>query len=210
MHFHQNHSWCSRSNWNNQSFDSSYMVSFGTHLSYQHNNDEYVEDLVDWNNLVVEEDEVFIQEDYDRAVAWAKKSKHEYSPDYPTLAATKYGVPNLKPEVLQWLHENVKDCASNKEQPQGWAIGNESYRATNTTDITIWFYRRGDAMKFIKEWSQYKKPTTYLNYFKDDYRELYDGKLRVFNRSDQDFEPKVKGRVIPTKKDDFGFTIGTY
>ena len=44
-------------------------------------------------------------------------------------------------------------------------------------NLTLWFLRRRDAMKFIKEWSTHKKPTTYCNYFKDDRRTLVNGKL---------------------------------
>jgi hypothetical protein len=192
MHYHQNHCWCANSNWSDESYDARYMVSFGTHISYQHKNDKYDEDFTDWDKLVYEKDNVFLQDEYDHWKEIAKDNPDEgYTEAFITRVATKSGIPCLKPVVIEWLNENVADCPKNKEQPQGWAMGNDSYRSKGSVDITIWFYRRRDAMKFIKVWSVYEKPTTYLNYFKDDYRELYEGKLRVFDRCAQDFVPKI-------------------
>jgi hypothetical protein len=132
--------------------------------------------------------DVFIQEEYDRWKAISEK-KPEFAMDEERLQrmSIKHEVPNLAPKVIEWLNENVLDSSSDKKQPQGWAIGNEDYRANSHNSITLWFIRRGDAMKFIKEWSVHKKPTTFLNYFKDDYRELHEGKLKVFDRSTKQF-----------------------
>ena len=96
--------------------------------------------------------------------------------------ATKSEVPSLKKEVVDWLNENIKDNLKDKDQPQGWCVGNDSYRSTSHCQLNLWFYRRGDAMKFIKVWSSHQKPTTYLDYFKDIYKELVDGKLTVIDR----------------------------
>lgn len=193
MHFHQNHCWCSSSNWTNEAYDARYMVSIEENISYQHNRGDNEDGKSDWNSLVYEQDNVWCQEEYDAWVETAKEHPNDgYTEDFLKRVSTKSGVPTLKPDVVDWLNENVKDCASNKEQPQGWAMGNDSYRSKGCMDITIWFYRRRDAMKFIKEWSIHKKPTTYLNYFEDDYRELYEGKLRVYDRSEQNFVPPMK------------------
>jgi hypothetical protein len=76
--------------------------------------------------------------------------------------------PTLKPEVLAWLHENIKppkSPADLKEDQWGWAMGNPSYRIRGMIGLNLWFYRRSDAMAFIRTWSVYKKPTSYFNYF---------------------------------------------
>jgi hypothetical protein len=68
----------------------------------------------------------------------------------------------LKPEVLNWLKENIRDNGKEK----GFAIGSDEYNSHGSMDFSIWFYRRSDAMKFIKQWSACKKPTTYFDYFR--------------------------------------------
>jgi hypothetical protein len=95
------------------------------------------------------------------------------------MTVTKYVI-NLRPEVMKWLEENVEDMKGNDYKDgdrKGWCVGNHDYRSHDSRSLTIFFRRRRDAMKFIKTWSSHKKPTTYLNYFKSDYRELVDGKL---------------------------------
>ena len=88
-------------------------------------------------------------------------------------------VATLRPEVVDWLNENVKPSTdkARKDRPEAWAMGNDEYRESESFSLTLWFVRRNDAMKFIKHWSGHEKPTTYLNYFKDDRRKLVDGKL---------------------------------
>jgi hypothetical protein len=88
--------------------------------------------------------------------------------------------PAPKPAVIDWLTTNVAPETAKRTNAngKGWAMGNDRYRSRQSHgELTFWFYRRSDAMKFIKEWSVYTKPTTYINYFKDDLRKLIDGKL---------------------------------
>jgi hypothetical protein len=88
--------------------------------------------------------------------------------------------PEPKSAVIDWLTTNVAPETAKRKNVngKGWAMGNDHYRSLQGYgELTFWFYRRSDAMKFIKEWSVYTKPTTYLNYFKDDLRKLIDGKL---------------------------------
>ena len=153
MHFHQNHCWCSQSHWNGKTFDATYMVSIER---YTHGSSNKLE--ADWDNLITEE-EVTIHD--------------------PIFGTRQKKTSILKPEVMDWLTKNVEDNKSSSDYgAKGWCIGNDEYRSSESgLSLTVFFYRRRDAMNFIKRWSTHKKPTTYLNYFKDDYRELVDGKL---------------------------------
>lgn len=108
------------------------------------------------------------------------KHPHSYAWDEDMVDTMSLrGTPCLKPEVIEWLNENVKDSTDKamKHQPQGWAIGTDEYRLNGSSDLAIWFLRRRDAMKFIKHWSTFKKPTSYYNAFHYDKRKLIDGKL---------------------------------
>jgi hypothetical protein len=90
--------------------------------------------------------------------------------------------PEPRAEVLAWLEANVANV-KDADQPQGWCMGNRDYRYGGAVgELTFWFRRRRDAMAFIRRWSEHGKPTSYLNYFKDDYRELRDGKLTKVTR----------------------------
>lgn len=156
MHYHQNHCWCSRSHWDGKVFDCTYMVTI----------DKFV-------RMYGEHGDCKEQEDFGNLL-----EKKSHVTDEGALGMYDMGVMTLKPEVEQWLIDNVEDnkSASHKGE-KGWCMGDDEYRAHDMLSLTLFFYRRRDAMKFIKEWSSHRKPTTYLNYFKDDYRELVDGKL---------------------------------
>jgi len=80
-------------------------------------------------------------------------------------------VRRLRPEVIQWLNDNVKDRESD-EQKQGWCVGTDEYNSNNVISFAIFFERPSDALKFVKRWSSHKKPVHYLNYFQDIRREL--------------------------------------
>ncbi len=66
----------------------------------------------------------------------------------------------LKPEVFKWLEDNIKD--QNKEL-KGWCCGNKDYNSNVSEGFSLFFYRRKDALNFIKIWSIYKKPTETYN-----------------------------------------------
>jgi hypothetical protein len=83
----------------------------------------------------------------------------------------KHGTRRLRPEVIQWLKENIKDRDCD-EHKQAWAVGTDKYNSNDSLSFAIFFERPTDAMKFIKRWSSYKNPVHYLNYFKDIRRKL--------------------------------------
>lgn len=66
---------------------------------------------------------------------------------------------SLKTEVFDWLENNVKE---QKEGIKGWCCGNNEYNS-NSESFSLFFYRRKDAMLFIKTWSIYKKATKTFN-----------------------------------------------
>lgn len=79
----------------------------------------------------------------------------------------------LKPEVMKWLEDNIKDVIDRKGTVEkGWAVGTDKYNSIDRLSFSVFFQRQPDAMKFIKRWSSYKKPVDYLNYFKDIRRKL--------------------------------------
>jgi hypothetical protein len=160
-------------------FDTKYLISIDQYErraafpSY-----EIIDD--DWTNLIEFTNEYFDQKEYDETMArLAEMDKdHEFDEMYARGNATKLNVPTLKQEVIDWLNENVADDPNPIEQcAKGWCMGNISYRATDHCQLSLFFYRRSDAMAFVKRWSVHKKPTTYLDYFKDIRKELIDGKM---------------------------------
>lgn len=66
----------------------------------------------------------------------------------------------LKPEVFDWLNENVKD---EKQGLKGWCCGNKDYNSEKYEGFSLFFYRRKDAKAFIKTWSIHKQPTETYN-----------------------------------------------
>ena len=80
-------------------------------------------------------------------------------------------VRRLKPEVIQWLQDNIKD-RQDDEQKKAWCVGTDKYNADMAISFTLFFERPSDALKFIKRWSSHKHPVDYLNYFQDIRREL--------------------------------------
>jgi hypothetical protein len=79
--------------------------------------------------------------------------------DYQT--ASDYGTVKLKPEVYQWLEENIP----NRNKVKGWAIGTDDYNSRNKLNFTFFFQSARDAERFIKRWSVIRRPYTKLNYF---------------------------------------------
>lgn len=65
----------------------------------------------------------------------------------------------LKPEVFSWLENNVK----NNKDLKGWCCGNKDYNSDTYEGFSLFFYRRKDALNFIKTWSFFKKPTETYN-----------------------------------------------
>jgi hypothetical protein len=170
-------------------FDAQYMICIDQFVRYKdkRNKDSKEED---WENLIEFKDGVWCQDVYDEWQEVFKRSTREdRDPErdehFARRDATKNRVQCLKQEVVDWLNENVADDAKGvyNDNKKGWAMGNDQYRGTgSSTSLTLWFYRKRDAMAFVKRWSTHGKPTTYLNYFKDEYKELIDGKLTIVER----------------------------
>lgn len=76
----------------------------------------------------------------------------------------------LKKNVFDWLLDNVADDKHGKS----WCVGNDEYNSNQhyNKTFTIFFKRKTDAFKFVKNWSMYKKFTTQINYFSDTRKEL--------------------------------------
>ncbi len=108
------------------------------------------------------------------------KGKTYYDPPEPDwlnlLEEHPFGygrnVRRLKPDVIQWLQENIKDRQCEGEHKQGWCVGTDKYTDNNAISFSVFFERPSDALKFIKRWSSHKHPVHYLNYFQDIRREL--------------------------------------
>jgi hypothetical protein len=84
-----------------------------------------------------------------------------------------YDAPALRPHVVEWLETNVKDRKGDKDCNKGWCVGSGDYNSKGYVyDFTIFFHRKADAMAFIKEFSKYKKPTDYWDYFNCDRKVL--------------------------------------
>ncbi len=66
----------------------------------------------------------------------------------------------LKPEVFNWLEENVKD---ERKGLKGWCCGNDDYNSGFNEGFSLFFYRRKDAKLFIKTWSIHKIATETYN-----------------------------------------------
>lgn len=123
----------------------------------------------DWENLT-EKHIGLDKEEYERRRKF--DSFKDYSDEeLKNISTVSYR--KLKPEVLAWLEANVKD-RRDSEQPKGWCVGNDDYhmRGRYENSINVFFERRLDALAFIKEFSVYKKPTTYFDYFKEIKKEL--------------------------------------
>lgn len=134
-----NHCWCSDSNWGGM-YDCRVIVSIDMIAKGK----SYYDPLEpDWINLIEEDDNFTFQDG---------------------AGFTQHGTQRLKPEVIQWLKDNVKD--------KRWAVGTDDYNSRNQISFTVFFQSSRDALKFIKRWSSHKNVVRYFNYFKDIRREL--------------------------------------
>lgn len=165
MHVHINHMFCTESIWGGM-YTCSFMVSIEKYFPRPEPGPEGGIVLPppheDWKNLI---DEV--------------KIRPKALFDWPYIF-------KLKPEVFKWLEDNVKDIGGHvasyvKQNGKGFAIGSDAYNSKGQLDFSIFFYRRSDAMNFIKRWSVYKKPTTYFDYFKE-VRRQYNFKTKTLQK----------------------------
>ena len=160
MHYSQNHIWCSDTQ-DNSTYNCRHSVTIESHLDvkdYQEKKD------VDWTNCIIEKD-FFNEERYNNFIEIRKENGESINEESLKSISvdTTY---QLKLELLKWLKENIKDRTKH-DNNNGWNIGSELYLSKNVSCVTIFFHRRRDALNFIKQFSVYKNPTFYLNYFKD-------------------------------------------
>jgi len=157
MDYLKNHCWCSDSNWGGM-YDCQIIVNLSCYEDY---------DKEDWNNLFTKE-RYFSQEEYEK-IKKIYNGKEYYTDDFYRSMSTK-DINVLKPEVYQWLLDNVPDSEDNEKM---WCIGSRDYLFQDSySSFSFFFQRRKDAMKFIKTWSIHKKPVYYTQYFTDVRKKL--------------------------------------
>lgn len=176
MNYYSNHIWCSSSNWDGVSFDCKNMISIDLKDFSEPNSNKI---NIDWRNILYESEPLFIQKSYE---CLKKTFSDKYSDEKIKEMATQ-PVIRLKKEVFLWLENNVKDINSSKK---GWCLGDDFYNKDSIISFEFFFYRRRDALNFIKEWSFYKKPTTYFNYFNNIRKKLNikTNKLKIVSSFD--------------------------
>jgi hypothetical protein len=150
MHVLINHCWCSDSNWGGH-YDCRVIVGINR----------------------IEKDKTF----YDPPSAdWTLLTERIKDWDFDEIGIPKDTI-RLKPEVLQWLTEEVGG--------KKWAVGSDAYNSRDTLNVSVFFQSSRDAMRFIKRWSVFGKPVSYLNYFTENRRELdlKTGRLKRVTRN---------------------------
>jgi hypothetical protein len=168
MDYLRNHCWCTKSHWDGKMFDCQIIVTLKSHKN------GYVED---WKNLT-HEVKLFSQEKYEEDIKYLDFLKEKFPDNFDEDYAKEVRESDetgrrktrvLKPDVLQWLEDNIEDFKGGK----GWCVGNNDYVVNDiSTGLSIFMQRRKDAMKFIKTWSKWKKPINYCQYFTDVRKKL--------------------------------------
>ena len=147
MRLLKNHCWCSMSNWDGEHYNCQYILSV---------------DEEDGDDILVYE-KTDILEDHWKYVEEMLR-KEDKVKDIDKLKQTYYrSTYNLKPEVIQWLIDNVED----KKGCKGWCIGSEEYRLNDGGSFPIFFQRKSDVYKFVKRWSKLGRLEVDFNYFTD-------------------------------------------
>lgn len=80
--------------------------------------------------------------------------------DFNKLIVKHGDTKRLTNPVMEWLKENVKDTSKGEK---GWCVGSDEYNKLDCLTFSLFFYRRKDALNFIRTWSIYKKPTEMYN-----------------------------------------------
>lgn len=163
MDFLKNHCTCAGSNWGNI-FHCRNLVSICKNEINQE----------DWDRLF-DKESFFSQEDYELAKKLDETHNNGEGEDNTAsenllrMIATK-NIIIPKPEVYQWLQDNVKKSDDGNEM---WCIGSKETLFLGTQLRFSFFFRRtDDAMAFIRAWSKYKKPISYYHYFSGIKKEL--------------------------------------
>ena len=179
MHVHINHMFCTDPIWGKEPYWSRFMVDVekDSRISPEFLNEGIKQD---WENLT-EEHEYFDKEEYENYKTF--ESMRDLTDEQVRKFATRK-FRKLKPEVIQWLEENVKD-RKDSDYKKGWCIGSDDYLYRDRYNgINLFFERRSDAMAFIKKWSVYGKPTTYFDYFRS-IRKEYNPKTKTLQKVEE-------------------------
>lgn len=161
MHYLQNHIWCSSCNWDEEHYDCRHLVSI----------DNFGDDKDDWSIIIDDEAEsTFDHKGKKRFLDSLSRSGTPYDKNMDNIF--KQFAPNLKPHVLKWLNDNVKDRDKKHGITKGWCIGSANYRQLDCNGFSVFFHRKNDALAFIRKFSMYKKPTIYCQYFSDVRKKL--------------------------------------
>lgn len=116
------------------------------------------EQMFDARNLVVIGiEELDSDEDYRNLVHQEPNPEYDFENYQPHVSRI---ITSLKPEIFKWLEENVKD---EKDGVKGWCCCSEKNAVENYFTYDLFFYRRKDAMNFIKTWSIHKRATKTYN-----------------------------------------------
>ena len=167
MHVHINHMYCRDSNWGG-GYNSRYMVSIKRFIKWD---GPETPDDEDWSLL----NESDILDKHLFSHSMKRKDNKLSGKKLREMCQTK--TQRLKPEVYRWLEENIVD-SKDADYNKAFCVGTDQYNAVDYLSFNIFFYRRSDAMKFIRTWSVYKKPTTYFDYFKE-IRKEYNFKTKT-------------------------------
>ncbi len=218
MTYHTNHCWCNESNWDNESFDGEVMVYFGeiigTDSICKYENKIKDPDFVNLTDNLKFFDEKYFDKEFDRYKKTFEKFAKEYSSNKIITAEiiedlkenSKKTTVILKPEIINWLNQNIKD-----EKPldgeqlslaerKGWCTGSNKYNSNESWEISLFFKRQVDALKFIREFSIFKSPTFYFDYFHDERREMKAE--NIINISNNYFGTEVDINKIKLKDND--------
>lgn len=159
----KNWCWCSESNWDLQQFNCQIILTIKKHNDNSINWREPA-DNSDWERTTIEK-KVFDKDTYE-----VFQDLYEENPNKRLPMKKIY---TLKPEVIDWLNENIEDVEEKGETlNKGWAIFDETATPAFKKDVQVFFRKKSDALKFIRRWSEYKKPTFDWDYFKDTRKKL--------------------------------------
>lgn len=156
MNYLKNHCWCSDSIWGGV-YDCPIIVSVTAYTTYDKN------DFA----LLTEKHLFFSQTVYERNQQLFNTKPH-HTDEYHRELATRE-VDFVRPEVVDWLAKNIPDMSNGSP---AWAVGSDEYQAQSNDSVSFFFQRRRDAMKFIKHWSEWKRPVHYTQYFTDVRKKL--------------------------------------
>lgn len=184
MIYHTNHCWCSNSNWENRHFSGEVMVVINKYISTD-SISPYENKLInpDFERLTLQKqfyNTKKINEEIETMVPIMENnnSNQDDINFFKKMTIDRYSKDKtivLKEEVINWLNINIKDHLALEvdnfyylNDIKAWATGNDYYNAEKRGDeITIFFDRQVDALKFIRKFSIFKEPTFYFDYFND-------------------------------------------